>query len=311
MKVLVAEDDASLRQLLRIYLSRAGHEVVEAVDGQQAWEILKQESARLLIVDWMMPGVDGAELIRRIRASGWPGYTYIILLTAKSTQDDVIAGLNLGADDYLCKPFNRDELLARIGVGERILDLEARLSASLAREHELASHDTLTGLYNRRALYEHAHAELNRAVRKKTSFSLVMLDLDHFKLLNDQFGHLAGDQALRLVAELLMQNKRSYDYAGRWGGEEFLVVLPVSTLPEAAVVAERFRAAIAASRLPLPGQEPLSLRVSAGVASSSGLKGPLTLDGLLQQADEALYRAKAGGRNRVCQYEPPPDDPGP
>jgi two-component system cell cycle response regulator len=202
MKILVAEDDEGLRQLLKVYLVRGGHEVAEAINGLQAWDLLKQESIRLLIVDWMMPGVDGAELIRRIRAAGWPGYTYIILLTAKSGQDDIITGLNVGADDYLCKPFNREELLARLGVGERILDLEARLSASLAREHELASHDSLTGLLNRRALYERAQAELSRAARMKTVVSLLMIDIDFFKAVNDEYGHLLGDKALCLIADL-------------------------------------------------------------------------------------------------------------
>ena len=307
MKVLVAEDDAGLRQLLKIYLNRAGHEVVEATDGLQAWELLKEESLRLLIVDWMMPGMDGAELIRRIRAAGWPGYTFIILLTAKSTKDDIVAGLNMGADDYLAKPFNRDELIARLGVGERILDLETRLSASLARVEELATHDSLTGLYNRRALYEHAHAELSRAARLKTSVSCIMLDVDHFKAVNDQYGHLVGDQALCLIAELLRQNKRNYDYVGRWGGEEFLVVLPATNLQEAGVVAERLRTAVAAAGLLLPEREPLPLRVSLGVTSSSTASGPVTLDELLQQADEALYQAKAAGRDRVCFYEASPD----
>ncbi len=303
MKVLIAEDDAGLRQLLKVNLIRAGHEAVEAVNGLQAWEMLKQESIRLLIVDWIMPGIDGAELVRRIRAAGWPGYTYIILLTAKTASDDIVAGLNIGADDYLCKPFNREELLARLGVGERILDLEARLSASLAREHELASHDSLTGLLNRRALYERAQAELSRAARMKTTVSFVMLDIDHFKAVNDQYGHLVGDKALCLVAELLRQNKRNYDYAGRWGGEEFLLVLPGTTLPTAGLVAERIRQSVAAQPLPVPEQEPLFLHVSLGVACSTSSGSLLTLDLLLQQVDEAMYQAKAGGRNRVCQFE--------
>ena len=305
MKVLIADDDALLRQMLQAQLADSGHEFVFASDGLEAWELLQREYIRMVIVDWMMPELDGPELIRRIRDAGWPGYTYIILLTARSGRDDIVKGLNLGADDYVTKPFRHDELLARMGVGARILELEKRLSESLAREEALATRDGLTGLPNRRALSDVARVELSRAARARTSVGLIVMDLDHFKRINDEFGHAAGDKALQQVAEVLQKSKRDYDYTGRWGGEEFLVVLPGTSLSQAAMVAERIRTSIQAVRLDLGRPEPVELRASLGVTCAPPVSPPVELDDLLRQADAALYRAKREGRNRVRLHEPP------
>ena len=302
MKVLIAEDDSLLRQMLRGALAAAGHQLITAANGLDAWEMLQREHVRMLIVDWMMPGLDGPELIRRIRGAGWPGYTYIILLTAKTGRDDVVEGLNAGADDYVTKPFQQDELLARMGVGTRILELETRLSESLEREEALATRDSLTGLPNRRALYDRARAELNRAEREKRSVGVIMLDIDHFKLINDRFGHAAGDEALRRVAEVLQKSKRDYDYTGRWGGDEFLTILPGTSMLQAGLVAERIRASIDMVRLEVGGADTVELRSSLGVACASPATSPIGIDDLLNQADGALYRAKADGRNRVCLH---------
>jgi two-component system chemotaxis response regulator CheY len=302
MKVLIAEDDALLRQMLGAQLGAAGYELVTAENGLEAWELLQREHIRLLVVDWMMPGIDGPELIRRIRAAGWPGYTYIILLTAKSGRDDIVEGLNVGADDYVTKPFRHEELLARLGVGTRILELESRLSESLAREEALATRDSLTGLPNRRALYDRARVELSRAARERRSLGVILMDIDHFKRINDRFGHAAGDDALRQVATVLQRSQRDYDYTGRWGGEEFLVILPGAAIDHAALVAERIRAAMETIELRPAGGEAIGLRSSFGVASASPALRPIPIDELLQQADDALYRAKAGGRNLVCVH---------
>ena len=302
MKVLIAEDDSLLRQMLRGALAAAGHQLITAANGLDAWEMLQREHVRMLIVDWMMPGLDGPELIRRIRGAGWPGYTYIILLTAKTGRDDVVEGLNAGADDYVTKPFRQDELLARMGVGARILELETRLSESLEREEALATRDSLTGLPNRRALYDRARAELNRAEREKRSVGVIMLDIDHFKPINDRFGHAAGDEALRRVAEVLQKSKRDYDYTGRWGGDEFLTILPGTSMLQAGLVAERIRASIDMVRLEVGGADTVELRSSLGVACASPATSPIGIDDLLGQADGALYRAKADGRNRVCLH---------
>jgi two-component system chemotaxis response regulator CheY len=253
----------------------------------------------------MMPVMDGPELIRRVRGASFPNYTYIIMLTAKEGKSDVIFGLEAGADDYLTKPFNAGELRARISIGERILNLEANLSQALARMEELATHDPVTGLLNRRALYTHAEAELNRAQRDQKALSFVMLDIDHFKQVNDQYGHLVGDKALHAVAHTLAQNKRPYDWAGRWGGEEFLLVLPATDSQEAAIVAERLRAGIHDMRVALPDGTTFSVQASLGVATSAFETGKTyTLDLLVHQADEALIRAKREGRNRVCIFNP-------
>jgi diguanylate cyclase (GGDEF)-like protein len=298
VKVLVVDDDQLLRQMLDLELRRAGYEVVTAADGQETWELLQRERIRMLVVDWMMPGVDGLELVRRIRAAGWPGYTYIVTLTAKDGRTDVLEGLNLGADDYVTKPFRTEELVARLGVGARILDVEGRLKESLAREEALATLDSLTGLPNRRALSDRGHAELSRAARDSASLSLIMLDLDHFKSVNDRFGHAAGDECLRRVAEVLQGSQRAYDYSGRWGGEEFLVIVPGASVDQACLVAERIRSAVESLQLRVGGSEPIRLRASLGVATASPATAPVTLDELVKRADEALYQAKAGGRNQ-------------
>jgi len=305
MKILVVDDDNTLRHILQIQLTRAGYEVAEAEDGQVAWDLLQNENIRFVITDWMMPEMDGPQLIRRIRQANFTGYTYIIMLTAKEGKEAVVTGLEAGADDYLTKPFDPGEFRARVAIGKRILNLETRLSESLARLEELAMRDGLTGLFNRRALYQHSEGELSRARREHFPLSLVMLDIDHFKMVNDQHGHLVGDQALKVVADIITHSKRPYDWAGRWGGEEFLVVLPNTGLNEARIVAERIRENVARASVTLPDHNNhLHLHISLGVTSTASRPDAnLALDQLLHQADEALYRAKRAGRNQVCLFE--------
>jgi diguanylate cyclase (GGDEF)-like protein len=195
-------------------------------------------------------------------------------------------------------------------VGVRILELESRLSKSLAREEALASRDSLTGLPNRRALYDRLREELSHAKRTRTSVGVIMVDLDHFKHINDQFGHAAGDEALRRVAKALLAHRRDYDFTGRWGGEEFLVILPGATLADAGRVAERIRTAIQAIELPMGGTEPVRLRASLGVAAARPAVLPVGLDELLGSADDAMYRAKREGRNRVRLHADGREAPG-
>lgn len=305
MKILVVDDDAFLRRVVVTRLKRTGYDPVEAENGQEAWQILQTSPIRYVITDWMMPEMDGLELTRKIRGADLSAYTYIILLTARESQDDIVAGLEAGADDYIVKPFDPEEFRARVAIGARILNLEDRLVDSMHRLKEQAMHDTLTGLLNRRALYEHTEGELSRARRENSHISLVLLDIDHFKAVNDEHGHLVGDEALKLAARVIAHSKRPYDWAGRWGGEEFMIVLPQTAIGEARIVAERVREQMAAAEFRLPNNDLLPIRVSLGVTSTSINSPDLRpmLDFLLHQADEALYRAKRGGRNRVCVYE--------
>jgi two-component system, cell cycle response regulator len=301
MRVLIVDDDPTNRHLLSAMLLSTRHEFDEASDGKSAWEMLQKETINLVITDWMMPDMDGVELIDNIRKANFPHYIYIILLTARSAKVDVVTGLEAGADDYLVKPFDLDELRARVNIAKRIIDLERRLRESLERVQKMATHDSLTDLYNRRALYDIAENELSRARRENKPVSLVMMDIDHFKNVNDEHGHNIGDQALRRVAHIILEKIRTYDTAGRWGGEEFLLVLPGTDQEEARQIAERVRQGIESANIPLQGSKHLDLQASFGVSTSLP-DDLLTFDLLVHQADEALYDAKGEGRNRVCIY---------
>lgn len=299
MRILIAEDDRPSRRLLTINLAEGGHTVIETEDGVQALEVLQRERPRMVITDWMMPNMTGLDLVQRIRALDG-GYTYTILLTALADKEQVLQGLAAGADDYLTKPYLPEELLARVKIGERILQLEDRLGDAREQMEYLAMHDSLTGLLNRRAIQQHVEAEIVRATRTASSLGLILMDLDLFKEVNDRFGHAVGDQALRNFSEIVQQMIRPYDWAGRWGGEEFLIVLPGVTEVDAVSVAERIRISVETAVLSLPDGSAMRFTVSMGVASANGAKGPIVPEKLVQAADEALYRAKSEGRNRVC-----------
>jgi two-component system cell cycle response regulator len=302
MKTLIVEDEPEFRLLLSVLLRQHSYDVIEAMDGQTAWDLLQRETIPLVLTDWVMPQMHGPELIRKIRAANFPHYTYIILLTARTAHQDLVDGLTSGADDYLVKPFDSDEMNARLQIAERILSLETKLRATLEQMKELALKDSLTDILNRRAIIEAAEIELERAHRQNSNLSLLMVDLDHFKSINDRFGHAAGDRALRLVVEKIVNNLRPYDQVGRWGGEEFLIILPNTESEEAFQIADRLRAYIAESKLDLGEGEPLGLTMTLGVTSTS-LGNNLNLDLLVKQADVALYLAKNNGRNKVMVYK--------
>ncbi|NJO82056.1 MAG: diguanylate cyclase [Blastochloris sp.] len=303
MRIVIADDEATTRWRLRALLSAAGHEVLEAMDGEAAWALLQREESALLISDWLMPRLSGPELIQRIRASKASGYIYCILLTSRDSKTDLVTGLDRGADDYLTKPFHPEELRARVSIAARILALEANLREARDGFAYQASHDPLTGLFNRLAITNHIAAELSRANRGSYPLSLALLDIDHFKAINDTYGHLVGDEALRHAAQILSAGVRPYDWVGRWGGEEFLVVLSSTTIDAAVLVAERLRMQFMASPMLLPTGTTLTLTVSIGVACT-GLPEEHELDPvhLFQRADAALYAAKAAGRNCVCSH---------
>ncbi|MCX6630235.1 MAG: diguanylate cyclase [Candidatus Solibacter sp.] len=298
MRVLAAEDNPVFQSMLRTMLTKWGYEAVIARSGTEAWRILEAEDApRLAVLDWMMPGMDGLEICRRIRSVNREPYVYILLLTARTESEDLIEGMNAGADDYLTKPFNAHELRVRLHAGRRILDLqEELLKAREALRHQ-ATHDGLTGLLNRTSILEKLDDELARAARAGTPVSAVMVDLDRFKLINDTYGHLAGDAVLREAADRLKSAARRYDLVGRYGGEEFLIVLPGCDASDAAVQAERMREAIGATPV-LTSTHPVYVTASLGVACSSH-SAP---EALVRQADEALYESKAAGRNRVVVH---------
>lgn len=299
--VLVAEDDPVHRRLLEKRLGTQGYPTRSVADGDAALAaLLEPDGPRLAILDWMMPGPDGIDVVRRIReAQGDGPYRYVILVTAKDTPRDLVAGLDAGADDYLVKPAGPAELVARLRCGERILKLEEELrSAREALERE-ATEDPLTGLLNRRGIRPLLEHLLSARGRTSHPFSVVMVDLDHFKAINDTYGHHAGDLVLQEVALRMRRGLRGEDRVARWGGEEFLIVLPLAGEAGALVVAERLRASI--EKRPFPAGDGHELRVTAsfGVATAAPAY-PVMIETLIDCADDALYTAKRTGRNRAC-----------
>jgi len=298
-KILVADDSELSRRLLEASLTKRGYEVLTAADGDQAWSILqRQASPSLAILDWMMPGLDGLELCRRLRQQAREPYVYVILLTAKDRKEDILDGLRAGADDYLKKPVDGDELEARLRAGKRIVDLQSELIAAREALRNRADHDALTGLWNRGAILEVLGRELARARRCGAPLAVALVDLDHFKAINDTHGHPAGDAVLREAASRMSSSVRPYDAVGRYGGEEFLIVLPGCDVPFGMAAAERLRNSLAKEGIQV-GDRRLPVTCSIGIASSAGDPEP-NAEALVTAADQALYRAKAEGRNRVC-----------
>ncbi|MFH1083568.1 MAG: diguanylate cyclase [Pseudomonadota bacterium] len=294
MKILIAEDDPISRRVLEANLLEWGYEVMVASDGDKAWEIIQQpESPNLIISDWMMPRMDGLALCREIRNMEKSEYIYFIILTAKGEKKDIIEGLEAGADDFLTKPFNPEELKYRIRIGERIINLERRIL-------ELANTDPLTGLLNRRAFLERMEQEMSRAQREKKPLSLILADIDHFKSVNDTYGHQIGDLVLQRFVGQLTTSTRPYDFLGRYGGEEFVVCLPGGDGLQAASVSERIRRQVKDMEIMLP-DDSRSIRITAsfGTASNS-IESGKNIDLLIKRADDALYLAKDKGRNCVC-----------
>jgi two-component system, cell cycle response regulator len=296
MRVLIADDDHICLRLTQAALVKAGHDVIVASDGEEAWQVLRKGGIDLAVLDWMMPGRDGLSLCRALRAESGTGHLYIILLTARGQHEDIVSGLDAGADDYLVKPFDADELRARLRAGMRIVTLERGLFDANLRLQTLASTDELTGLANRRAIVARLEEELSRAVRTGAHPSVVLLDVDHFKQVNDQYGHPAGDAVLRELSARLSGAVRDYDQVARMGGDEFLVVLAETGEETARKVAERLRQAITQTPFPVSEGEALPITSSLGLAAA----GPGTrVEEILSLADQSLYVSKRGGGDRV------------
>ncbi len=311
MKILIADDEALSRRLLEKTLERAGYEVVAVENGKLAFEELcKPGGPRLALLDWVMPELDGPGVCRAVRVRSEQTYVYMILLTSKGTKEETVLGLESGADDYLTKPFNAEELRARLRVGERILLLEDRLVEARENMRFRATHDTLTSLLNRGAVMDLLTRELHRSHREQKCTAIILGDVDHFKRINDTLGHLVGDEVLIEIANRLLGEVRSYDFVGRYGGEEFLVVLNSCDPAFAPSRAEEIRLAISHGPIQT-AKGPLELTMSAGLLLSSEW-GVKPLEELLHQVDNALYQAKAAGRDclRVARpavvAEPPP-----
>ncbi len=298
MRILIADDDPAFRDLLKERLAKWGYDVLVAEDGNGAWQALQADDApSLAILDWMMPGMAGIEVCRRVRKEKEEPYTYIILLTSQQQDEDIVAGMEAGADDYITKPFKHNELRVRLRAGRRIIELQNELLAARENLREKASHDSLTSLWNHEEILGILGQELARAEREKQCISVIMADLDHFKMVNDTYGHLAGDAVLRLTAKRMLSLMRGYDFIGRYGGEEFLVILPECCKECSVAFAERLRSCVSSGSMDTPeGMIPVT--ISIGVAASGGENG-WAADSLVKAADVALYRAKENGRNRV------------
>ena len=298
MQILIADDSLVSRHLLDATLRKWGYEVVTACDGAQAWDIMQQnEAPPLAILDWMMPGMTGPEVCRLVRQRAREPYTYILLLTSKSLKEELIEGMESGADDYIIKPFDQHELKVRLRAGTRLVELQAQLLSAREALREQATKDSLTRLWNRSSILEIMERELSRGIRESTPIGVVMLDLDHFKVINDTYGHIAGDAALREAGRRMMISTRQYDSMGRYGGEEFLLIFPGCNAQATIEKAERLRSNLCTEPLLLTDTA-VTLTASFG-ATSVIPRIDTNSEGLIRTADEALYRAKRLGRNRV------------
>ncbi len=286
---------------MEMTLRQAGYEVVSAVNGQEALKVFKERFFPIILTDWGMPEMDGLELCRAIRENPAEGYVFIFLITARDSKKDIIVGLEAGADDYLTKPFDRSELIARLKTALRVLELEKSLKDAYEKIRILSITDKLTGCYNRTYMDEYLAKEIARATRYHRPVALVMADIDHFKRVNDTYGHQAGDLILKnFVAAIREGLRKDVDWIARYGGEEFLMVLPETDFENALLSAERLRNTVSKCVTEYEGQV-IRITASFGVVGfrPSGKNTGVPYEAIIDQADKALYQAKNEGRNRV------------
>jgi diguanylate cyclase (GGDEF)-like protein len=305
-KVLLVDDDEIMLERLKLPMVEAGYEVVTASDGAGALAALQTDFRSIVILDRNMPGMDGLELCRRIRGQAWPGYVYLMLLTAHDGEDDVLRGLKAGADDYLSKRVSDAQLVARLSTASRVLSLEHSLKSALDERRRMAMTDALTGAHNRRYFMRYLRGELKRARRFGTELSILLLDIDFFKKVNDEFGHAAGDVVLQKFVKRVQKGlPRDYDWCARLGGEEFVVVLPQTDLAGATVVAERLRKMVEAYPLHLSKSvRPITVSIGLSGLQALAKRDSATIESLLADADRYLYQSKENGRNRVTAAPP-------
>jgi two-component system cell cycle response regulator len=307
VKVLIAEDDAVSRLTLRRAIEQLGHEVLVATDGTDAWELYRQHTVDVIVSDWLMPGMDGLDLCRRVRESQRETYTYFMLLTSLEGKQHFMQGMQAGADDYLTKPLDREELQVRLQVASRVTSLHHQL-AEKTRELESANHalaesarrDPLTGLGNRLQLREDLYRLQRWLDRYGRGFGVALCDVDRFKLYNDRYGHVAGDEVLQAISRAVAETVRSGDMAYRYGGEEILVIMPEQSAETSIIAMERVREAVARLAIPHAPNKPYGVvTISVGLVAI-GQGEQLAWEVVLNRADAALYRAKAEGRNRLA-----------
>lgn len=301
LDVLVVDDSIVSRKQVIDALASQGYTVLLARSGEEALDLFAQRQPALVIADWVMDDVSGLDLCRKIRSASQQAYVYVIVLSGVSDKENIVKGLAAGADDYLTKPFNAEELLARIGVGRRIIELQRQIEAKNRLLETVARVDHLTHLPNRRAIEEWAVKQLRGAARHQFSLWLILADLDNFKSVNDSYGHDAGDVVLCRFAKLLQENSRASDLCGRLGGEEFVIVTTHADKKSMLLVAERLRREFEAERF-LFNSEKVTVTASFGIAGFMGAEPP-EFAALLREADRALYSAKRSGRNRVSIAE--------
>jgi diguanylate cyclase (GGDEF)-like protein len=304
--VLVVDDDVVSRTVVQKHLQKAGFNVVTAANGQNALDLFDRHFFPIVLTDWMMPGIDGPQLCRLIREKQTDGYVFIILVTARDSKTDIVSGLESGADDYLTKPIHPAEMVARVNTGIRILKLEQSLKKANEEIRLLSITDPLTGCYNRGYLSERLLYEIKRAQRYNHPLSVVLADIDHFKNVNDTYGHQVGDAVLKVFAQCIQKEiRKKIDWVVRYGGEEFLIVLPETKNLGALSMAERLRQTVAETKIEA-GDHELKITASFGGACAAFQNknmDDLSMDQLINQADEQLYRCKKEGRNRTSVVE--------
>jgi len=299
VKLLIADDSRVSRVILSGITKSWGYEVIMVEDGEQAWQVMQQDDApSLLLLDWEMPKMNGIEVCERVIAQNPENPPYIVLLTSKTGSDAIVEGLSKGASDYLAKPFDRDELKVRLQVGKRMIELQEKLNATLQDLTDLASKDALTGLLNRRAIMEALPKEINRIERQEQTLCIGMCDIDHFKQVNDTYGHIAGDEVLKEVTRRMTDTLREYDLLGRYGGEEFLIITPVDTIDNSKLVYQRICQAVSEQPIEFDGGS-ITVTISCGVTGYRPKDDDHSISKVIARADEALYEAKDAGRNRV------------
>ena len=294
MRILVAEDDRLSRRMIEKYLTELGYQVWTAVDGREALRVYREQQIKLILTDWVMPNLDGLDLIKAIRSDESAHYAYIIVLTAQEDTAELVKGISAGADDYIRKPFDKEELAVRLRAGQRILNLHKQLE-------NRAETDPLTGIPNRRSIGTFLKSKNITQLNAGGPMAFIMTDIDHFKKVNDTYGHDAGDLVIQGVSQLLHNHFRSYDHVSRVGGEEFFIIAP--DIPQEAIinVVERMRLKIEQTTFHLPDEKTLHVTCSFGVCCAT-LEGEIDIDFFMKKADAALYRAKAGGRNCVMVH---------